>query len=67
MQTTEKCPRCREGKLVERTFTKSEHDSSMSVVMGLALGMGYFPMEKQVEYAEYTCNRNCGYREEKKR
>lgn len=61
------CPRCREGNLVERTFTRSEMDTSSSIIFGAALGTGFFPMMKTVYYAEYTCNKNCGYsREERK-
>lgn len=60
----EPCPRCREGKLVERTFTKTEHDTPMSIVFGSLLGIGYFPMNQDVRYVEYSCNKSCGYKRE---
>lgn len=66
METNEKCPRCKEGKLVERISYKDEEDVSESFVMGIAIGCGYFRIMKQVKYLNYSCGENCGYRAERK-
>jgi hypothetical protein len=61
MMQGDNCPRCREGRLIERVSHETELDSGMSIVMGLAMGTGFFPMNKSVRYANYTCDKNCGY------
>ena len=67
METNEKCPRCKEGKLVERVSFEDEPDTMNSLIFGAALGMGYFPMTREVKYGNYTCSKNCGYTEKRKK
>lgn len=49
MTTTQRktpCYRCRGSK--QETYTETETDLTMSVVMGSATGTGYFPMTRVV-------------------
>ncbi|GEM_PF-5701386 len=65
--TDKTCPRCDEGKLVETILTESETDFLKSTSLGIALGVGFVHTTKPVEYLIYTCDRNCGYTERKKK
>ena len=67
MITDRNCPNCKEGKLVERISHESELDGYRSIVFGAALRMGFFPISKQVTYAEYSCNQNCGYQKKERK
>ncbi len=61
MQTNEPCPRCKDGKLEEMSSTVPELDTTQSIIMGAALGIGFFPIYTQKTTRTYTCNKNCGY------
>jgi hypothetical protein len=54
------CPMCKKGKLELKTETNLEIDTPMSIIMGTAMGTGFFPMQTAKSYSKYECNR-CGY------
>lgn len=58
------CPRCREGELTEKISYESKNDNLGSIILGVALGMGYFSSLKSVRVTEYNCNK-CSYQEKK--
>ena len=59
METDKICPRCKEGKIVEKVSNEMELDEKFSLMMGV----GLFPIRKEVTYVIYSCSGNCGYKE----
>jgi len=54
------CPMCKKGKLELKTETKLEIDNLLSILMGTAIGTGFFPMQTPQTYSTYECDK-CGY------
>jgi hypothetical protein len=63
MKRDGKCPRCKEGEIVKITSEEFGVNINQSINLGTALGTGFIPVFGKNSYINYSCNKNCGYKE----